>query len=205
MHRITATKLTALSTQRDAFESEKKSLLGDVRNELSQSQRIRLLLDWFLKQEDKVVLDVLFTKNVQRFLNQSRHDNSVSPSLLEEWQVTFEKALDIQSRKYQYASLFGKLATEWLEHPNDAVSGSVGLTHAESDTASQDSFEQVGRAEMHEQRAEWESIVFNTSTKSDPVTIKDYLQTFSAPLQMPRSSLRRLWKTLKSTSRTICG
>lgn len=205
MHRITATKLTALSTQRDAFESEKKSLLDDVKNELSQSQRIRLLLDWFLKQEDKVVLDVLFTKNVQRFLNQSRHDNSVSPSLLEEWQVTFEKALDIQSRKYQYASLFGKLVTEWLEHPNDAVSGSVGLTHAESDTASQDSFEQVGRAEMHEQRAEWESIVFNTSTKSDPVTIKDYLSNLfgatSKAKKLSKTPLENLKEHIKDNLR----
>ena len=175
MHHITATKLTALSTQRDAFEAEKQSILGAIASEQSQSQRVRLLLEWFIERKDKVELAGLSTENVQRFLDQSHHDSSVSPSLLEEWQATFERALDIQSRKYQYASLFGKIVTEWLENPNDAIAGSRGTNSTDSDTSSQDSFEQVGRAEMQEQRAEWESIVFDPSRDSNTLAIKDYL------------------------------
>ena len=175
MHQITATKLTALSTQRDAFEAEKKSILDAIASEPSESQRVQLFLDWFLKRKDTVGLAGLSPLNIERFLDQSRHDSSVSLSLLKEWQATFERALDIQSRKYQYASLFGKLVTEWLEKPNDATAGSHGTNPMDSDTSSQDSFEQVGRAEMQEQRAEWESMVFDPSPRSDPVAIKDYL------------------------------
>ncbi len=61
MHHITATKLTALSNQRNAFEAEKKLILDQVASESNQSQRVRLLLDWFLKHEDKVGLDILST------------------------------------------------------------------------------------------------------------------------------------------------
>ena len=123
-------------------------VFGAVASEPSQSQRVPLLLDCFLRREDKVGLAILPTKNVQ-------HDSSVSPGLLEEWQKTFERALDVQSRKYEYASLLGKLVTEWLENPNEAVAGTHGLTQTDPDTASQDSSEQVDRAEMQEQRAEW--------------------------------------------------
>ena len=100
MHQITATKLTALSTQRDGSEAEKKSILSAIANEQSQPQRIQLFPGWFLECKDTVGLAGLSASNVERFLDQSRHDSSVSPSLLQEWQVTFERALNIQSRKY---------------------------------------------------------------------------------------------------------
>ena len=175
LHHITATKLTALSNQRDAFEAEKRLILGAVASESNRSKKVQLLLDWFSKREKKEGLDVIPTTNVQRFLDQSRHDSSVSRKLLEEWKAAFERALDIQSRKYQHASLFGKLVTEWLENPNDAISGSQALAGVDSDTASQDSFEQVGRAEMQKQRAEWERIIFNPGEESKPHAIKEYL------------------------------
>ncbi len=111
----------------------------------------------------------------------------------------FERALTIQSRKYQYASLFGKLVTEWLEHPNEAVAGSYGLSHADSDTASQESFEQVGRAGMHEQRAEWESLVFNPSAKSDPVAIKDYLSKLFGSTSKAKKLLKTPLENLKES------
>ena len=111
---------------------------------------------------------------------------------MEEWENASERALNIQSRKYQYTSLFGKLVTEWLEHPNGALAGSYGPAFTDPDIDSQDSFEQVGRAEMQEQRAEWESIEFNPSSMSEPEAIKDYLSNLSALPQKPRRYPRHL-------------
>lgn len=173
MHHITASKLSDLAEQRDGFEVVKNEILNAVATEADQSEKIRILLNAF--QEHKIPDGPagLSTKNVRRFLDQCQHDSSVPPSLLEEWQRKLKRALDIQSRKYEYASLFGRLVTEWLENPNDAaVARSVSRDDLDSDSG--DSFEQVGRAEMHEQRQSWESIVF-TEPRTDPAAFTTYL------------------------------
>lgn len=84
---------------------------------------------------------------------------------MKEWQTAFEQALDVPSRKYEHASLFGRLVMEWL--------GSVGESTLSSN--SQDHFENVGRKEMYHQRREWESIVFAEGSTFDPAAIKTYL------------------------------
>lgn len=173
MHHITASKLSDLAEQRDGFEAVKNKILNAVSKEPDQSEKVRILLNAFRKHEIPDGPAGLSTKNVRRFLDQCQHDNSVSPSLLEEWQSNLRRALDIQSRKYEYASLFGRLVTEWLENPNDAAAArSVPRDHVNIDSG--DSFEQVGRAEMHEQRQVWESMVF-TESRTDPAAITAYL------------------------------
>lgn len=173
MHRITASKLSDLAEQRNGFEAVKKQILSAVSREPDQSEKVRILLNAFREHEIPDGPAGLSTKNVRRFLDQCQHDSSVPTSLLEEWQSKLKRALDIQSRKYEYASLFGRLVTEWLENPNDAAAAR-GVSRDDLDTDSGDSFEQVGRAEMHHQREVWESMVFRES-RTDPTAITAYL------------------------------
>lgn len=173
MHHITASKLSDLAEQRDGFEAVKNEILNAVSKEPDQSEKVRILLKAFRENEIPDGPAGLSTKNVSRFLDQCQHDSSVPPSLLEEWQSKLKRALDIQSRKYEYASLFGRLVTEWLEHPNDAAAAH-GVPRDEMVSDSGDSFEPVGRAEMHEQRQAWESIVF-TESRTDSAAITVYL------------------------------
>jgi hypothetical protein len=70
----------------------------------------------------------------------------------------------VQSRKYEHASLFGRLVMEWLGNPNDYPASTTG-------SESGDPFEHVSRKEMHDQRKEWESIVFTDDSKVGPATI----------------------------------
>jgi len=123
-------------------------------------------------------------RNVKRFLAQSEVDNSVATELLDEWKGMLEQDLDIQGRKFEYASLFGKLVMEWMQNPNDAVKQPNALRHntesvsTDSDDdsiSSSESFEQIGRKEMHEQRQEWEKYALNELPR-DQEAIDKYLK-----------------------------
>lgn len=50
---------------------------------------------------------------------------------------------------------------------------------------------------MQEQRAEWESIVFNPSSKSDPVAIKDYLSNLFGSISKAKKLSKTPLKNLK--------
>ena len=168
MHNITTTKLNALSKQQQSFEEEKQRILDAVATQDTRSDKIHVLLEAFTVHDIDAPANIS-TANVRRFLEQSRHDPSISPSLLHEWQQALEQALDVPSRKYEHASLFGRLVMEWLDSPNDTPLSTGG-------SESGDPFEHVGRKEMHDQRQEWESIVFGGDSKPDSATIEAYLE-----------------------------
>ena len=105
----------------------------------------------------------------------------ISPSLLDKWQQALEQALDVPSRKYEHASLFGRLVMEWLDSPNDTPFSTGG-------SESGDPFEHVGRKEMHDQRKEWESIVFGEHSKPDSAPLSKRISKTSSDLpQSPKS------------------
>ncbi|KAG7001951.1 hypothetical protein G7Y79_00030g064840 [Physcia stellaris] len=193
MHHITTTKLTALSKQQQRYDTDKAKVLEAVSGESNLKKKLTHLLDAFDHYKIPVPSN-LSLANIRHFLDQSNHDPSVSPQLLQEWQRTLEKALDIPSHKFKHASLFGRLVMEWLDKTGESPSESTA-----SDGT--DPFEHVGRKEMYDQRKEWESIVFSTNSKSDPAAINKYLETIfgstgkakkmvKSPLEMLRDQMR---------------
>ena len=167
MHHITNAKLTALSKQQKSYEAKKKRIHEAVAEETTPSKKVRVLLDAFAVHEIEAPAHISIS-NVIRFMEQWKHDSSVSLSLIHDWQLTLEQALDVPSRKYEHALLFGRLVTEWLANPNDTPLGA-------GSRESGDSFEHIGRKEMHDQRETWESLVFDMNIKSDPAAIEAYL------------------------------
>ena len=216
MHSITSTKLQALAEQRDAFETKKQSILAKLSEESEPRQRVGILLD-ALSSQNLSAWDItgLSTDNLRRFLDQSRNDPSVSASLLHDWEDKLKRSLDVKTRQYDHAKLFGRLVTEWLENPNEAsidrnATSKTTPSHdpetmsVDSASGSESSFEQVGRAEMHEQRKEWESIVFKPQSRSDSGTITEYLtKLFGSTLKSkkltktPLENLRERMKSVK--------
>ncbi|CAF9919961.1 hypothetical protein IMSHALPRED_004779 [Imshaugia aleurites] len=166
MQHITTTKLDALSRQQQSYETSKQRILGAAACQSTQAGKVKVLLD-ALEVHDIDAPANISKANVRRFLEQSRHDPSVPSALLREWQMTLEQALEAPSRKYEHASLFGRLVVEWL--------GSEALPLSDASSDSQDHFEHVGRKEMYDQRREWESIVFAEGSTSNPAAIKTYL------------------------------
>jgi DNA-binding transcriptional MerR regulator len=166
---ITAIKLEELSLQRSNFENKKAELLKAVGDEPNQREKVRILLDRIedLSSMGKLKENPLISlKNIRQFLEQARHDPSVADGLQRDWQMKLEQELHINSLKYEYASLYGQLVNEWLSVSDSAV-----------DSLSNDGsrFEEIGRKEMHEQRARWEEYVFKART-TDPDAIHNYLQ-----------------------------
>lgn len=102
--------------------------------------------------------------NLERFLEQARYDPSVSPQLLGSWRDFLLGRLDVQSLKYQYASLYGGLVTEWLSAAN---------VSDDDDKMSED-FEEVSSRQKLESRAEWEKSVFEP-LETDQAAIEAYL------------------------------
>jgi len=189
---ITDTKLAELSKKRNYFEDQKTALLKEVHAETDQRQRLRLLLNGVKesfqaqaksakrKRDDHLGakssritgtgnprLEVLLN-NLQKFLDQARYDPSISPKLLQDWEQSLTKELDIQSLKYQYATLYGQLVTEWLSTEKAAKPSD------EKDVEQMEDFEKVDWKEKDEARASWEEVVFQPY-EVDPMAVGSYL------------------------------
>ncbi|KAF1840745.1 uncharacterized protein K460DRAFT_321174 [Cucurbitaria berberidis CBS 394.84] len=182
---ITTTKLEELAKQRIAFEEEYTALLATVKAEKEPLKRLLLLVDGtksclgiktsstrckdgrsgrrVISGNTPLEIDL---KNLDRFLEQARFDPSVSAKVLEGWEKTLLQYLSVQSTKYQYADLYGKLVTEWLSSEKDSpVDGDIEMT---------ESFEELPGAKKLAARAEWEKNVFEPA-KVDVQALKAYL------------------------------
>lgn len=179
MHHITTTKLIALSKQQQSYERIKQRILDAAANQSTQAGKVKVLLDAFVVHSIDAPANISMV-NVRQVLKQSRNDPSIPLTLLKEWQTAFEQALDVPSRRYEHASLFGHLVMEWLGKAGDSPV-------SEGSSSSEDHFEHVGRKEMYDQRREWESIVFAKGSSSNPSAIKTYLnETFGSTSRAKR-------------------
>ena len=169
---ITKMKLEMLYERQKTYHGIKAKVLDTVSTESSLPGKVRVLLNAF----DKFKIDVpkhISTSNLSQFLEQSSHDQIISATMLKEWQMELQQALEIPTRKYEHAVLFGKMITDWLEgHENVVESPSLDSSGMNLDEA----FEKVGRHEMHEQRQQWEALVFKTPERSDPMVVTNYLE-----------------------------
>ncbi|KFY84773.1 hypothetical protein V500_08999 [Pseudogymnoascus sp. VKM F-4518 (FW-2643)] len=191
---ITSTKLQELSKLRANFELGKAELLELVNAEEQQSKKVLLLLERGEKLctlEDLGGDTVFSAESIRCFIKQAQHDPSVSVRLQKEWEVDLRRRLDVNSLRFEYAAMYGNLVTEWLENPLINKNDTEGA-----------SYQEVGRAEMHEQRSTWESYVFKP-LETDTVAINSYLdQLFTSskymeePLKVLRESTRTFEKSL---------
>ncbi|MCJ1278830.1 hypothetical protein MMC21_006649 [Puttea exsequens] len=193
MQNITTTKLAALSAKQQTFETAKQRILEAVPSKEDPASKVRVLLDAFANLELPTPSS-LSTANIRRFLEQSRHDTSISSSRLQEWQFALEKALDVPSQKYEHASLFGRLVMEWLGNPNHTPASG-----ASDESEPVDLFEHVGRKEMHDQRKEWESIVFTKNTKANSPTIETYLEKIFGSTSRSKKLLKTPLEVLRES------
>ncbi|PSN60610.1 hypothetical protein BS50DRAFT_579135 [Corynespora cassiicola Philippines] len=205
LQHVTERKLNKLAIHRSKFESEKQAILAKVAEAPDQRQKVQALLEGFDLYDIKPTQSDVSLTNLNRFVHQAKHDPSVSGSLLRDWQKKLEHELDIYTLKYDYAALFGQLVTEWIKNPNPAVTAlnTQAAASPESDTEMMDSFDQVGRKEMHEQRQQWESYAF-TERKVDQARIEAYLNEIfgttqqakriaKTPLQYLRDAMKNVW------------
>lgn len=181
---ITTTKLRELSNKRALFEDLKSLGLLEIQSEADQKARVRKLIEvvkqCFSVRSDRRGRPIIGSttdyqlevklKNLERFLQQAQHDPSISSKLLHDWELSLMQRLNVQTLKYQYATLYGELVTEWLSVEQ--------ATPALPDNVSEESevFEQASRKEKLEQRMQWENDVFQPF-EIDQDVVRRYLQS----------------------------
>ena len=190
---LTTTKVRELHKQKDVFESRKKTILDHADRATNQQERIGVLLKGLLEGQGKYGFTALThgvrfsLERIERFLEQSRYDTSVSTSLLNGYEVELRQRYSQQSRKYDFADLYSKLLEQWLQDDNDsgtheqsrtAPAPSVNLQHAVSeDAVSLDgSFELVHKDRLQQLKDKFAEVVF-TPTITNANAIDKYLHS----------------------------
>ncbi|KAI3331583.1 hypothetical protein HD806DRAFT_164554 [Xylariaceae sp. AK1471] len=181
---ITNAKLEELSKRRSEFETTKANIISRLENEKDPLIRLGILSqgvkDSYAMKTTKAG-DILpgqsrhpdlelELKNLDRFMAQSKYDPSVTPQLMRTWEESLLRHLNMQSSKFEYASLYAQLVTEWLS-TEKAGSG------AEDDVAMLEGiegFEDVGDLRKKEARQGWEQVVFEPANV-DENALKAYL------------------------------
>ncbi|KAE8554389.1 hypothetical protein EYB25_002928 [Talaromyces marneffei] len=139
--------------------------------------------------------------NIRRFLFQSQYDRSVSDEVLRGWIKSLESDLEILSVKYDHATFYSEMVTEWLsnfEENGAKDEGTDDRDEEDDDTKSDKSaFEKVGRAAMHEQRATWEHLVFSPADV-DSQSIETYLERLFTRTKLSQQALRDLREQIKA-------
>jgi len=202
---ITTTKLEELAQQRTAFDKDHTALLAAVEAEQDPLKRLVLLVDGTKSclgvktssrksKDGRLETDL---KNLDRFLEQARFDPSVSAKVLEGWEATLQQYLSVQSTKYKFADLYGKLVTEWLSSEKTAApDGDVEMT---------ESFEELPGAKKLAARAEWEKSVFEPAD-IDIQALKTYLeQLFVTDKTSAVSAMQNLRDKVEEFESSLAG
>ncbi|KAI1430395.1 hypothetical protein F5Y12DRAFT_20988 [Xylaria sp. FL1777] len=167
LQEITNTKLEELSKRRSEFETTRANIISRLENVTDPLERLSLLSqgvkDSYAMKTTKAGLVLagqsknpgleLELKNLDSFMAQSKYDSSITPHLMRSWEESLLRHLDTQSSKFEYASLYAQLVTEWLS-TEKAASG-VG-----EDVEMAEDFEDVGDSMKKEARRSWEKVVF---------------------------------------------
>jgi len=195
LNSITDTKLQVLSKQHTDFATHRDGVLSRAKQASDLRERIRILLGGINSLHIKGGIEELVDDqpatpistlaasnadihNINLFLDQVRQDTDVGKSLLDGWE---EKLTDIfrkETIKFEYAELFGKLLIQWV---SGSGADATGVVEAPSDDVEMDhsstvsDFQKIGRKEMHEQRVQFESIVFKP-LDTDADAIEKYLE-----------------------------
>src|SRR5947207_3622919 len=190
---ITSAKLEELSKRRAVFEDQKAVVLHASELEPDVLKKLRILVDgvktcFGVKTATRKLKDghidsgriikgstrdprlEVKLRNLERFLEQACYDPSISAKLMQDWKDSLMHLLDVQSLKYQYASLSGELVTEWLSADKAAAPSS---SH---DSNLTEGYEEIATKERLQSRAEWERSAFE-AFDTDSEAIFAYLKT----------------------------
>jgi hypothetical protein len=206
---ITATKIEELSKQRKSYEASKKQVVDVAEKQTDLLPKVQAVVDGACRIEGVVPAEDASSDsedyagtpegqnllNKTRFLRQAKADPSFSPAILRQFGEEVSRELELKSQGHRHAEFFSKLVTEWLSNPDGAeVKGIDGSEAAPDDSST---FEDVGRKEMHEQRAQWESIVFQ-SVITDGNTVQGYLEKLFMSNKTNTQALEILRKEIHS-------
>jgi hypothetical protein len=168
LREITTTKLDELSKRRIEFEDRKSTILGRLQSEDDPIHRLTILCDGVkqcyavktdksgkvLRGQTKNAGLEVELKNLDSLLAQARYDPSVSIKSFKAWESSLLHNLETQSLKFEFASLYAQLVTEWLssDQPQGLAQSSDEIPGRQEELLSSE--------KKLESRLEWENGVF---------------------------------------------
>jgi hypothetical protein len=180
---ITATKIEELSKQRQTYEESKRQVIRVLEQQPDLISKVQAAVHGACRIEGCPITSDEVTaieggalsddlRNKRRFLRQAQADPSFSLAILRQFGEELSKEFELKSQGHIHAEFFSRLVTEWL---SDSDSSDLKPTEEGNNVSdSSASFEDVGRKEMHEQRAQWDSLVFS-KVETDARAIDKYL------------------------------
>ena len=181
---IVDAKLAELQRKRSTFEQSKTKLLDDASNKLSDIDKVKTLTSgvkslFGIRSSNGYVVHgssknhELEQKlaNLERFLAQPQYDPSISMDMLCEWEQDLLQQLDVQSNRFEYASLYAQLVTEWL-----AAEKKIPVKREPDEDTDMEisNFEELESKQVIEAREKWAADVFEPRN-TDPKAIQSYL------------------------------
>lgn len=181
LHSITHTKLRELAKKKSTFETHRRQTMTCAEQERDGAEKVRLLANGLkasssistfngrvvrgTSNNPRLEIDL---KNLDRFLAQARYDPSISPVVVDSWQHTLLRHFETQSLKFDFASLYGQLTTEWLSARQKSAAKDDG------DVKMEDDYEHVAGGKKFESRRKWEESVFKPA-EIDLTAMKEML------------------------------
>lgn len=201
LQHITDAKLEELSNKRRIFQERKAAALQEADSLDSAIEKVRVLSNGVKTCFDVRVGDhgrisdntdtkrqlITELSNLDRFLKQAEYDPSISPDTLERWRRSLLSLLDVQTLKYEYATLFAQLTMEWL-----SVKKNPKPREAE---ARSDDFEELASAQKLEAKRKWEENVFTPADiDTDAITafLSDLFTGPSGPVEDETTDNRKV-------------
>lgn len=175
---ITTTKKREQDKRRRNFESRKSKLVQTVDACENQTAKLEALLSGLeeLSFSNKGVLFVdndqeKSIQNIRRYLEQSRHDPSVSKNILHRFETKIREKLDQESERFNFANLYYRLLTEWTSTDSKPIAASE-----RKEEELDGSFEHFQRYNLQNLKDKFSSVVF-TPLETDEVEIDNYLNS----------------------------
>ncbi len=173
---ITATKKREQNKRRQTFEASKAKVLESVAAASDDRAQLQLLLEGFKglsssnKGVDYVDNDRIgHARNVERYLEQSYRDPSVSSTIIQGFDKTFRQKLEQESQRFEFADLYYRLLGEWTD------TSSKPLEQSEKKEEELDgSFEHVQKYDLQKLKEKFASVVFSP-LETDEAEIDLYL------------------------------
>ncbi|KAJ5738035.1 hypothetical protein N7493_001190 [Penicillium malachiteum] len=189
LQHITDAKLEELSIKRQIFLERKVSALQTAESLVSPIEKIRALSNGVKScfnitiKDGRVVIGSsnhrqleIYIANLDRFLQQAEYDTAISPDMTERWHQSLLRYLEIQTVKYEYATLFAQLTMEWLSVKKNRNSQPLATSHFD--------FEKLASTAKTESRQAWEKLVF-TPAGHDAETITAFLMELFSDIGPP--------------------
>ncbi|EWC47701.1 hypothetical protein DRE_02901 [Drechslerella stenobrocha 248] len=179
---VTAVKLRELYLKKKQCEEHLLPILNQIEKAATEKEKLQVLVDENADRSSRYYGAILDRSSTAPDLfSMARIDPTISDGMFEQQRIGAEEKIRRLLRKSQYASLFGSIFNEWMNFEGkvdqlDDEGDGVKTPRSDDESATNLSQGPTGRPEKQVQKAELESIIFESDPKAKPQEFLQYLE-----------------------------